>query len=403
MEDQNRSSAGKSFFCSYPWTHFEVNNPNGDVTMCCDSHIVLGNINKQNITEIWNGEGYKKIRSDMLTKGAHAVCSSGCAVLKGFKSYQNLDWYKNLEKRSPLFVNAQKNDNEISEGKLTLSSMPRWMRFAYSYVCNLNCYHCYQAKIREEKLSLPEAFINQVFELSNFYQVLFYYGGEPFLYKPTRYLLKSANVNNHCRHFFVTNGTLLDSELFEILLKKEIGIISCSLDAANEKTYKVLRKGGDWHKVLENLEKISGMKKSKNFVFSVTLTVNSLNALELEKFCDLGISLGAEPMITLVNNPFGSLDFQREYLHFSEPAITQMMEQIDTSIKKLKSYDYKDAAIIWQQTRQRLLNHFKNENSLLKFYIRKKIYNKLKVLPVSKRLINIIKKTNETKDFQHKI
>src|SRR4030042_7019395 len=113
-------------FCNYPWTHFEVNNPNGDVTMCCDNHIVLGNINKQSITEIWNGEGYRKIRNDMLTKGAHAVCSSECAVLMGFKSYQNLDWYKNLEKNSPLFLNAQKNDNELKEGKLTLSSMPRW-------------------------------------------------------------------------------------------------------------------------------------------------------------------------------------------------------------------------------------------------------------------------------------
>lgn len=390
-------------FCNYPWTHFEVNNPNGDVTMCCDSHIVLGNVNKQSITEIWNGEGYQKIRNDMLTRGAHAACSSECAVLKGFKSYQNLDWYKNLEKNSPLFLNAQKNDNELSEGKLTLGSMPRWMRFAYNYVCNLNCYHCYQAKIRKEKLSLPETFIRQVFDLSHFYQVLFYYGGEPFLYEPTRRLLKSVQVNPHCRHFFVTNATLLDNELFETLLEKEIGIISCSLDATNEKTYGILRKGGNWQKVLKNLEKISEMKKIKNFVFSITLTVNSLNALELEKFCDMGISLGAEPMITLVNNPFGSLAFQREYLHFSAFLVTQMMEQIDRSIKKLKLNDYKDATIIWQYTRQRIQNHFKNDNNLLKFYIKKKVYDKLKVSPMSKGLIGIMKKAYETRSFEHKI
>ena len=390
-------------FCNYPWTHFEVNNPNGDVTMCCDSHVVLGNVNKQNITEIWNGEGYRKIRNDMLTKGAHAVCSSECAVLKGFKSYQNLDWYKNLEKNSPLFLNAQKNDNELSEGKLTLDSMPRWVRFAYSYVCNLNCYHCYQAKIRKEKLSLAETFIHQVFDLSHFYQVLFYYGGEPFLYELTRRLLKSAQVNPHCRHFFATNATLFDNELFEILQQKEIGLMSCSLDAANEKTYAILRKGGNWQKVLQNLERISEMKKIKNFVFSIALTVNSLNALELEEFCDLGISLGAEPMITLVNNPFGSLAFQKGYLHFSAFLVTQMMEQIDRSIKKLKVNDYKDANIIWQQTRQRILNHFKNDNNLFRFYIKRKVYDVLKVLPISKRLISIIKKAYETRDSEHKI
>jgi sulfatase maturation enzyme AslB (radical SAM superfamily) len=389
-------------FCNYPWTHFEVNNPNGDVTMCCDSHIVLGNVNKQSIAEIWNGEGYRKIRNDMLLKGAHAVCSSECAVLKGFKSYQNLDWYKNLEKNSPLFLNAQKNDNELSEGKLTLDSMPRWMRFAHSYVCNLNCYHCYQAEIRKEKLSLPGTFIHQVFELSYFYQVLFYYGGEPFLYEPTRQLLKSQQVNPHCRHFFVTNATLLNNELFETLQQKEIGLISCSLDAANGKTYAILRKGGNWQKVLQNLERISEMKKTKKFVFSIALTVNSLNALELEKFCDMGISLGAEPMITLVNNPFGSMAFQRRYLHFSASLVTQIMEQIDRSIKKLKANDYKDAKIIWQQTRQRIWNHFKNDNNLFRFYIKKKVYDILKVSPISKRLINIMKKTKETKDFEHK-
>ena len=390
-------------FCNYPWTHFEVNNPNGDVTMCCDSHIVLGNVNKQNINEIWNGEGYRKVRKDMLAKGAHALCSSECAVLKGFKSYQNLDWYKNLEKNSPLFLNAQKNDNELSEGKLTLDSMPRWMRFAHSYVCNLNCYHCYQAKIRKEKLSLPETFIRQVLDLSHFYQVLFYYGGEPFLYEPTRHLLKSEQVNPHCRNFFVTNATLLDNELFEILQQKEIGYMSCSLDAVNEKTYAILRKGGNWQKVLQNLERISEMKKTKNFVFSITLTVNSLNALELEEFCDMGISLGAEPMIILVNNHFSSFAFQRKYLHFSASLVTQMMEQIDRSIKKLTLNDYKDATIIWQQTRQNIWNHFKKDNNLFRFFIKKKIYDTLKVSPMLKGLVNLMKKAYKTRNTECRI
>jgi MoaA/NifB/PqqE/SkfB family radical SAM enzyme len=390
-------------FCNYPWTHFEVNNPNGDVTMCCDNHIVLGNVNNQSINEIWNGEGYRKIRNGMLTSGAHAVCSSECAVLKGFKSYQNLDWYKNLEIKSPLFLNAQENDNELSEGKIILNSMPRWMRFSYSYVCNLNCYHCYQARIRKEKLFLPETFIHQMFELSCFYQVLFYYGGEPFLYEPTNHLIKSEQVNPYCRHFFVTNATLLNNDLFKTLKQKEIGIISCSLDSANEKTYAILRKGGNWQKVLQNLERISEMKKKKKFVFSITLTVNSINALELEKFCDMGISLGAEPMIILVNNPFGSFAFQRKYLHFSASQVTQMMEQIDRSIKKLKVNDCTDTIIIWQQTRQRIWNHFRNDNNLFKFFIKKMVYDKLKISPMLKGLINLRKKAYKTRNTEYRI
>jgi len=364
-------------FCNYPWTHFEVNNPNGDVTMCCDNHIVLGNVNKQSIREIWNGENYRKIRNDMLTKGANFVCSSECAVLKGFKSYQNLDWYKSLEDNSVMFLNAQENDKEISEGKLSLNTMPRWMRFAYSYICNLNCYHCYQKKIRKERINLSDNFIQQVLELSPYYQAIFYYGGEPFLYESTKRILNDSQLNSHCRHFFVTNGMLLDNEIFEILQKKEIGLISCSLDAATEKNYSILRKGGNWDKVLNNLGRIRDMKKTKNFTFTITLTVNSINALELDKFCDLSISFNAEPLLTLVNNPFGSLAFQEKYLHFSASQIDKMIEQIDKSIEKLKIYEYKDAIIIWQHTKQRIINHFKKENNLLKFFV-KKTYNALK-------------------------
>ena len=56
----------KKFVCKHPWTHFEVNNPNGDVTMCCNNNTVLGNVNKGTVREIWNGEGFQKSRKRML-------------------------------------------------------------------------------------------------------------------------------------------------------------------------------------------------------------------------------------------------------------------------------------------------------------------------------------------------
>ncbi len=38
--------------CDYPFTHFEVNNPNGDVTFCCNHNMVLGNVNNNSVEEI---------------------------------------------------------------------------------------------------------------------------------------------------------------------------------------------------------------------------------------------------------------------------------------------------------------------------------------------------------------
>lgn len=361
--------------CNYPWTHFEVNNPNGDVTMCCDSPIVLGNVNRQSILEIWNGEGYRKVRKRMLSHGAHSLCTSECAVLKGFKSYQSLDWFREIEKTSPLYMNAERNEKEIGGREIVLQSRPRWMRFAYSYVCNLNCYHCYQEKTRKLNTYLPDSFIEEVYSLSELYQVIFYYGGEPFLYEPTKNLMKSARINPYCRLFFVTNATLLNDEIFDTLRQKEIGLISVSLDATNEKTYSVLRKGGNWLKVQNSLEKISQLRKTKKFVFTIALTVNTINALELERFCDLGIALGAEPMIALVNNPYGTISFQKTYLQFSDSMVDKILEQIDRSLEKLRQKGYDDAQIIWKQTRQRILNHKKNDNNPMKYIVRKTMHD----------------------------
>ena len=46
----------EKFICKHPWSHFEINNPNGDVTMCCNNNTVLGNVNQNTVMDIWNGE-----------------------------------------------------------------------------------------------------------------------------------------------------------------------------------------------------------------------------------------------------------------------------------------------------------------------------------------------------------
>jgi len=362
-------------FCNYPWTHFEVNNPNGDVTMCCDNQFVLGNVNKKSIMEIWNDKPYQNIRNRMHKEGAYSVCSSDCAVLKGFKSYQNLDWYKALNHSNPLYENAVLNDHEQMNGIVNLASKPRWMRFAYSYVCNLNCYHCYQEKTRKQNLSLPDHFIQELYNLADYYQVMFFYGGEPFLYKPTVELMQSDKLNPNCRRFFVTNATLLNDEIFSMLEKIPIGLCACSLDAASEKTYMELRKGGNWERVMKNIARISKMKKEKSFVFSLAMTLNSKNYSEMEDFCALAFSFDAEPMIALVNNPYGSLEFQKRYLHFTDKMISQITAKIDQLAPVIREKGFYDAALIWEHTKHRIFLHGKGENNLFKFFLKRKIYD----------------------------
>jgi len=69
-----------SEFCKHPWMSMTIKS-NGDAVMCMEdfnNEIILGNVKKQSLYEIWNGEAYKIFREDHfnLTKGIK--CTKQC-------------------------------------------------------------------------------------------------------------------------------------------------------------------------------------------------------------------------------------------------------------------------------------------------------------------------------------
>ena len=49
-----------------------VIRPDGKVSLCCNDalgHMTLGDLNESSVTEVWNGQGYKKIRKEMQMNG----------------------------------------------------------------------------------------------------------------------------------------------------------------------------------------------------------------------------------------------------------------------------------------------------------------------------------------------
>ena len=359
------------FVCNYPWTHFEVNNPNGDVTMCCDNSIVLGNVNENTTDEIWNGDKFQDIRRRMKEHGAHAICPHTCPVLHGFKTHQNLDWYKEMAPESEARKNAEVNEAEFADGKVVLQSMPRWMRYTYSYKCNLDCYHCYQ---REDDLlnhQLPDRFMAEIYEKSRFYQVLFFFGGEPFLFKPVTQMIEDIDLDPDSKLFLITNGTLLTpkvKEKLEASNSRSIGMFAVSLDAANGRSFDKLRVRGrnaSWDTVMKNLDWIADLKRRKDFFFEISMTVNSQNASEIEAFVDIGLERGAQPLLLLVSNPFQTEEFQKDYLHFTDEQFDEMEGQIARSIVKVRAYGFKDAEAALVRLRGMLKEHRRTENNVM--------------------------------------
>lgn len=358
------------FICKHPWAHFEVNNPNGNVTMCCNNDTVLGNVNEQPIEEIWNGEGFTRMRKRMVEEGAHAFCPHTCPVLQGGKKYENLDWYEDLDPEGPIRINAEQNEAEYAARKTSLESNPRWVRFTYSYACNLDCYHCYQREDATLSYKLPEDFMAQLPEYVETAQIVYPFGGEPFFFSPVIDFLADHNANTETRFFLITNATLLTDKVMGILDRLPISTMAASLDAATALSFDLLRVRGrnaGWDQVMTNLGKLSDLKKRKDFEFTVSMTLNSVNALEIEEFVDLALGFDAEPLIMLVANPYLTGEFQKKFLTFTDAQFGEMERQIESGLKKVRNRGFSDAEIYLEQLALHLRLHREGDNDPVHF------------------------------------
>lgn len=83
--------------CPFPFYSFVI-NPDGEVTVCCNDWrrgISMGNIQYENVCDIWHGERYRNFLRGMIKNGRlnnHSTCAT-CEYPK-FDAVDNLDLYK---------------------------------------------------------------------------------------------------------------------------------------------------------------------------------------------------------------------------------------------------------------------------------------------------------------------
>jgi MoaA/NifB/PqqE/SkfB family radical SAM enzyme len=205
-------------------------------------------------------------------------------------------------------------------------------------------------------------------------QIVYPFGGEPFFFSPVIDFLASHNTNTETRFLLITNATLLTDKVFEILERIPISTMAASLDAANAKSFDALRVRGrnaNWDQVVTNLGRIADLRKRKDFEFTVSMTLNSVNALEIEDFVDLALGFDAEPLIMLVANPYETTDFQRKFLLFTPPQFDEMEAQISRSLVKVRKKALQDAEIYLEQLLIRLRDHRRGDNDPVRYATKK--------------------------------
>ena len=61
-------------WCVMPWTYLEILTT-GDVTPCCASYYLYGNVKDKSVEQIWNDEPIKKLRLEMFNDELPEACN----------------------------------------------------------------------------------------------------------------------------------------------------------------------------------------------------------------------------------------------------------------------------------------------------------------------------------------
>jgi radical SAM protein with 4Fe4S-binding SPASM domain len=263
--------------CPTPFTTL-ILNPNGDVGCCrqLTNHHVIGNIFKESLEDIWNGEKVRLWRKEFL-EGKISTCSECMEFrhchLGGENNalYDHTD-FSEVQKRPPLRLSPDFNGQ-----------------------CNLTCNMC-------DIWTLPNGLYdeNEIWpilekNLFPFLTIMEPLGGEPFVQKDTFRLIKlMSEINPTCKWSFTTNAhwQLNKSIKKHLDLLQEVDI-RVSLDGLTEDVFKKIR-GGDLSLVLQTVEDLHQYNQERMergavpMKISLAMTVQTYNWKEMHLFAMYG-------------------------------------------------------------------------------------------------------------------
>jgi len=159
-----------------------------------------------------------------------------------------------------------------------------------NYTCNLKCEYCYQNQLESNKKMSIEIvydvikFINEILDYTEPKTIdLCFIGGEPL----TEINTISKICNNMALHndvnvikSIITNGTLLNDKIVEILEQQKFGTVQITMDGdrANHNKLRISKDGrGTYDLILKNL-----IKYNKRIPITLNINLNSSNYEKIE-------------------------------------------------------------------------------------------------------------------------
>lgn len=279
-------------FCMLPWIHLHA-WPDGRAYPCClaDGNFPVGNFKEKTMREVWNDDGMRTMRKNMLEDRPCQECSD-CYEQEsvGFASMRN-----NSNKNFAQHI--AKIDRTRPDGSLPDMQLHYWdVRF--SNICNLKCRSCgsifssrwYDDDVRiwgrelRPRVSFAgrhdEDIWEQMQEHVPHLDQIYFAGGEPLIMEEHNRILKLLIERGNTRVKLIYN-----TNLTELKFKKESVLdlwkhfpnvcVAASLDDMGPRA-EIIRSGTDWQKVEQNIKDLKRECPHIDFMISPTLSMMNI-------------------------------------------------------------------------------------------------------------------------------
>lgn len=292
--NDQRYEGHQQYICFAPFNSlfFDVR---GKAVVCnSNRQYVVGDITKQTLSEIWNGDTVEKLRDHIK----HYDFSLGCSKCAEAILARNYD---------AAFARSYDSTPQVN------ARYPTRMEFEISSLCNLACTMCNgflsstYRKHFEQADPYPSVygdnFAAQLEEFIPHLKFTKFSGGEPFLIDLYYTIWERMSVlNPDCGIHVQTNGLILNNKV-KTALDRGRFYIGVSLDGATKENYEKIRVFGKFERVLENLRYFQQYCESRGTLLNIPFTPVIDTRYEVPDFIRLANRFNATAFFNVVFEP----------------------------------------------------------------------------------------------------
>ena len=273
--------------CAIPWHNIEIQQ-NGNLSPCCMSTAVLGNIKNMTLDQAFNGKTMNQLRQSLLSGRRPSVCNNCWKVEEKNLTSIRIHNAKRLKKD---FLTKYIDRPQIAN-----------LDIKFNNTCNFKCRICNptssslfaaeenrfrgKALIVQENWGESQNFIDQVIRHLDDIKNIDMYGGEPFLIKKFKKVLELAVEKNYAKDIrlhYNSNGSIWPDHLVSLWPNFRQVDIHFSIDAVGKQFE--LQRGGSWSEVEDNILRLKNLELP-NLSISIMPTISIMNVYYIDKVYD---------------------------------------------------------------------------------------------------------------------